>query len=52
MLDGNKLVKTEGVYRITLSKYLKAIRENESECSAEQLELLRELEDKYFHSED
>lgn len=52
MLDGNKLVKTEGVYRITLSKYLKAIREGESECSAEQLELVRELEDKYFHSED
>ena len=48
MVDGNKLVKTEGIYRINLSKYLSAVHENESEYSEEQMKLIRELENKYF----
>ena len=50
MLDNGKLVKTEGVYRISLSKYLSLVHKNESAYSNEQMEVVRELEEKYFSS--
>lgn len=48
ILDGKKLVKTEGVYRINLSGYLAAVRKNEAAYSAEQLAPLDELESRYL----
>jgi hypothetical protein len=48
--EGNRLVKTEGIYRINLSGYLRMVHANESAYSAEQMALVRELENRYFHS--
>ena len=51
MLDGKRLVKTEGIYRINLSGYFEKVHANESAYSAEQMALVRELESKYFPKE-
>ncbi len=50
IIDGKKPVAAEGMWRITLSKYLDAVYANEDKYTDEQMELIEEVRNRYLPS--